>query len=339
MTSAISDLRLPSQLKIVITCSPLPNCTTTAWWQGQCSHLCEHVVTQPCTKSNLQRSDHKSSPRPTRILSKEVGPCSNQRVPLWQTPYDVTSCQQLSPPRWRGGCSDCTQLMTLLLERQKPRKCTQQQQQPNLLHQRKKTEGYWLTEVHLDDGDGGGGNCRVSDCRVTGRYGGVEAATFCALMTLYDALHHEACVDVYSVSKLYSMKRPGIWPTEVRPSLTRSSIQRLTVHVSLPYNSSITCLCLWLDTQFFCRRPSLKLSECGQVWQKNLRITGAVFHRPNAHPVRHPALWKHWRDVQLRKITRQPRSSLRHRFLNKTHHSLYATVRCQHASVSGRKCM
>jgi len=48
-----------------------------------------------------------------------------------------------------------------------------------------------------------------------GRYGGAEAATFCALMTLYDALHHEACVDIYTVSKLYCMKRPGIWPTEV----------------------------------------------------------------------------------------------------------------------------
>jgi len=50
------------------------------------------------------------------------------------------------------------------------------------------------------------------------RYGGVEAATFCALMTLYDTLHHEACVDVYSVSKLYCMRRPGIWPTEVQYS-------------------------------------------------------------------------------------------------------------------------
>lgn len=51
-------------------------------------------------------------------------------------------------------------------------------------------------------------------------YGGLEAGTFCALMTLYDALHHEACVDVYTVSKLYSMKRPGIWPTEVYTALT-----------------------------------------------------------------------------------------------------------------------
>jgi hypothetical protein len=47
------------------------------------------------------------------------------------------------------------------------------------------------------------------------RYGGVEAATFCALMTLYDALQHEASVDVYTVSKLYHMKRPHVFPNEV----------------------------------------------------------------------------------------------------------------------------
>jgi len=58
--------------------------------------------------------------------------------------------------------------------------------------------------------------CGADVLLLTARYGGVEAATFCALMTLYDALHHEACVDVYTVSKLYCMKRPGIWPTEVR---------------------------------------------------------------------------------------------------------------------------
>lgn len=47
------------------------------------------------------------------------------------------------------------------------------------------------------------------------RYGGVEAATFCALMTLYDALQHEASVDVYTVCKLYHMKRPHVFPNEV----------------------------------------------------------------------------------------------------------------------------
>ena len=42
-------------------------------------------------KSNLLLDQ----PRPLCILSKEVGPCSNQHVPLWQTPNDVTYCQQL----------------------------------------------------------------------------------------------------------------------------------------------------------------------------------------------------------------------------------------------------
>jgi protein tyrosine phosphatase len=49
---------------------------------------------------------------------------------------------------------------------------------------------------------------------VVDKLGGVEASTFCALMTLYDALHHEACVDVYTVAKLYCTKRPLIFPTE-----------------------------------------------------------------------------------------------------------------------------
>jgi hypothetical protein len=49
---------------------------------------------------------------------------------------------------------------------------------------------------------------------VIDKVGGVEAATFCALMTLYDALHHEASVDVYTVAKLYCMKRPHVFPTE-----------------------------------------------------------------------------------------------------------------------------
>jgi len=38
------------------------------------------------------------------ILSKEVGPCSNWHVPLWQTPNDVTYCQQL-PTVQAGGAA------------------------------------------------------------------------------------------------------------------------------------------------------------------------------------------------------------------------------------------
>ena len=69
--------------------------------------------------------------RPVHILSKEVGPCSNRHVPLWQIPSDVTYCQQPPSVQAGGGCSDCIQLMTLLPNgwRHTVRKCTRQQQQ------------------------------------------------------------------------------------------------------------------------------------------------------------------------------------------------------------------
>ena len=50
---------------------------------------------------------------------------------------------------------------------------------------------------------------------VVDKFGGTEAATFCALMTLNDQLQHEACVDIYYTAKLYHLKRPGIWPRKV----------------------------------------------------------------------------------------------------------------------------
>jgi len=52
-------------------------------------------------------------------------------VPLWQTPNDVKYCQQLPTVQaGGGGCSNCTQLMTLLPNgwRHMARKCTWQQQ-------------------------------------------------------------------------------------------------------------------------------------------------------------------------------------------------------------------
>lgn len=46
---------------------------------------------------------------------------------------------------------------------------------------------------------------------VVDRFGGTEAATFCALVTLKKHLAYEQKVDVYMYSKLYHNKRPGIW--------------------------------------------------------------------------------------------------------------------------------
>ncbi|XP_060536953.1 tyrosine-protein phosphatase 99A isoform X2 [Cylas formicarius] len=48
---------------------------------------------------------------------------------------------------------------------------------------------------------------------VVDRYGGTEAATLCALITLKKHLAYEQKVDVYMYAKLYHNKRPGIWPS------------------------------------------------------------------------------------------------------------------------------
>ncbi|XP_050313162.1 tyrosine-protein phosphatase 99A-like [Anthonomus grandis grandis] len=48
---------------------------------------------------------------------------------------------------------------------------------------------------------------------VVDRFGGTEAATLCALMTLKRQLAYEQKVDVYMYAKLYHNKRPGIWLT------------------------------------------------------------------------------------------------------------------------------
>lgn len=50
---------------------------------------------------------------------------------------------------------------------------------------------------------------------VVDKYGGTEAATFCALTTLYKQLNFEDCVDVYMYAKLYHLRRPGIWRSQV----------------------------------------------------------------------------------------------------------------------------
>ena len=56
------------------------------------------------------------------------------------------------------------------------------------------------------------------------RFGGTEAGTFCALSTLAEQVQHDNSVDVYMVSKLYHLKRPGIFSSQVR-TLDRNKIK------------------------------------------------------------------------------------------------------------------
>lgn len=49
---------------------------------------------------------------------------------------------------------------------------------------------------------------------VVDKYGGTEAATFCALTTLRKQLVGEGELDIYQVAKLYHNKRPGVWRSE-----------------------------------------------------------------------------------------------------------------------------
>jgi receptor-type tyrosine-protein phosphatase gamma len=46
-------------------------------------------------------------------------------------------------------------------------------------------------------------------------HGGYRAATFCCLYTFQDLIQHEGSVNVYELSKMYHLKRPGIWSSSV----------------------------------------------------------------------------------------------------------------------------
>ncbi len=68
------------------------------------------------------------------------------------------------------------------------------------------------------------GQIQPSDCSpsssspllVVDRFGGTEAATFCALRTLLRQLEFESHVDVYEFVRVSHLQRPGIWRSQVR---------------------------------------------------------------------------------------------------------------------------
>ena len=66
---------------------------------------------------------------------------------------------------------------------------------------------------------------------VVDRFGGLEAATFCALTTLYKQLASEDHVDAYMYSKLYHEQRPGVWKSLVitTPASERDNQRNLSI--------------------------------------------------------------------------------------------------------------
>ena len=55
---------------------------------------------------------------------------------------------------------------------------------------------------------------KSSPLAVVDRFGGTEAATFCALTSLLKQLEFEAHVDVYEYAKTSHSRRPGVWRTQ-----------------------------------------------------------------------------------------------------------------------------
>ncbi len=58
---------------------------------------------------------------------------------------------------------------------------------------------------------GGSGGEQPQPMVVVDRFGGTEAATFCALSSLLRQLDFEGHVDVYQYAKVAHQRRPGIW--------------------------------------------------------------------------------------------------------------------------------
>ncbi|XP_067931849.1 tyrosine-protein phosphatase 99A-like isoform X2 [Watersipora subatra] len=62
---------------------------------------------------------------------------------------------------------------------------------------------------------------------VIDKYGGKEAAQFCALYSLYNQYHNDTSIDIYSLAYLYHMKRPGVWESQDDYRLLYTSMRQL----------------------------------------------------------------------------------------------------------------
>ncbi|XP_037087916.1 tyrosine-protein phosphatase 99A-like [Pollicipes pollicipes] len=89
---------------------------------------------------------------------------------------------------------------------------------------------------------------------VVDRFGGTEAATFCCLTTLSKQLVNENSLDVYLYSKLYHMRRPGVWQTQDDFTMLYHAMEGL-VRPILPHSPSSQS-----EAEALLRPPSLRTS-------------------------------------------------------------------------------
>ncbi|GIX83690.1 tyrosine-protein phosphatase 99A [Caerostris extrusa] len=72
---------------------------------------------------------------------------------------------------------------------------------------------------------------------------GTEAATFCILSTLQKQVEFENVIDIYMFSKLYHMRRPGIWQSKDDYCFLFRAVEKgllANIETVPPFNSPVT---------------------------------------------------------------------------------------------------
>ena len=100
---------------------------------------------------------------------------------------------------------------------------------------------------------------------VVDRYGGSEAATFCALSTLLRQLEFESHVDVYEACRLSHLCRPGIWRAQENYFFLYQVGYKYIVHTE---SFVLDCICILL-----CILHCNILTQMDLVCQKLLLVT------------------------------------------------------------------
>ncbi|XP_023221800.1 tyrosine-protein phosphatase 99A-like isoform X2 [Centruroides sculpturatus] len=172
--------------EFIITQHPLRE-TVADFWQMVWDHNSQTVVVlsyvdekeYPCFWPESEEYDYGSFKVKTTEESAQGNVATHDFViQSTQDDYEVT-CRIIRCPGWPESCSPVSSVFDLV---------------------------HVVQEWHLEYQNG--------PIIVVDRFGGTEAAKFCCLTTIRKQLERENCVDVYMYSKLYHMRRPGIWQTQ-----------------------------------------------------------------------------------------------------------------------------